>query len=185
MKKRLLLLECFFIIFTLITITKTYGLFETNSQATSNIPIAKWVIKVDGKDLTLAKELNYSDFIITNNNHNDDGYFAPGTVASYTLDIDTSASEVAVSYAITIDASALDKHPNIKFNVMDLEGDSLSNDGLTYEGVIKLEDIAKIRHLKINLEWQDDPNYNDADTSLIGEELPIKLEAKFSQYIAS
>ena len=79
MKKRLLLLECFFIILTLITITKTYGLFETNSQATSNIPIAKWVIKVDGKDLTLAKELNYSDFIITNNNHNDDGYFAPGT----------------------------------------------------------------------------------------------------------
>ena len=68
---------------------------------------------------------------------------------------------------------------------MDLEGDSLSNDGLTYEGVIKLEDIAKIRHLKINLEWQDDPNYNEADTSLIGEELPIKLEAKFSQYIAS
>ena len=67
MKKRLLLLECFFIILTLITITKTYGLFETNSQATSDIPIAKWVIKVDGKDLTLAKELNYSDFIITNN----------------------------------------------------------------------------------------------------------------------
>ena len=84
MKKRLLLLECFFIILTLITITKTYGLFETNSQATSDIPIAKWVIKVDGKDLTLAKELNYNDFIITNNNHHDDGYFAPGTVASYT-----------------------------------------------------------------------------------------------------
>ena len=59
MKKRLLLLECFFIIVTLITITKTYGLFETSSQATSDIPIAKWVIKVDGKDLTLAKELNY------------------------------------------------------------------------------------------------------------------------------
>ena len=55
MKKRLLLLECFFIIVTLITITKTYGLFETSSQATSDIPIAKWVIKVDGKDLTLAK----------------------------------------------------------------------------------------------------------------------------------
>ena len=49
----------------------------------------------------------------------------------------------------------------------------------------KLEDIAKIRHLKVNLEWQDDSNYDEADTSLIGKELPIKLEAKFSQYIAS
>ena len=50
---------------------KTYGLFETESKASSNIPIAKWVIKVDGKDLSLDKELNYTDFTIDSNGHSD------------------------------------------------------------------------------------------------------------------
>lgn len=32
MKKRLLLFECFFLVLTIITIKKTYGLFETESN---------------------------------------------------------------------------------------------------------------------------------------------------------
>ena len=182
MKKLLLLFECFFLVLTIITIKKTYGLFETESKASSNIPIAKWVIKVDGKDLSLDKELNYTDFTIDSNGHSDTGYFAPGSVASYTLGIDTSASEVAISYEITIDASSLEDHPNIKFQIIDLDGDSTSSDGLTYKGLIKLEDLRKERHLQINLNWEDDPNYDTSDIKLIGSDLPIKLEAKFSQY---
>ena len=145
MKKRLLLFECFFLVLTIITIKKTYGLFETESKASSNIPIAKWVIKVDGKDLSLDKELNYTDFTIDSNGHSDAGYFAPGSVASYTLGIDTSASEVAISYEITIDASSLEDHPNIKFQIIDLDGDSTSSDGLNYKGIIKLEELSKER----------------------------------------
>lgn len=182
MKKLLLLIECFFLFLTVITIKNTFGLFETNSDAVSNIPIAKWVINVDGKDITLNKELNYSDFTITNNGTSDTKYFAPGSVASYILSIDTSQSEVAISYELTIDASVLENHPNIKFQVVDLDGQSTSDDGLTYKGIIKLADLAKERRLQINLTWEDDENYDEADTSLIGEDLPIKLEAKFSQY---
>lgn len=63
MKKYLWMLSVFFLIISVITISKTYGLFETNAIANPEIKVAKWQINVDNKDITESKEITLSNFI--------------------------------------------------------------------------------------------------------------------------
>lgn len=182
MKKYLWMLSVFFLIISVITISKTYGLFETNAIASPEIKVAKWQINVDNKDITESKEITLSNFIYEDKVGIEDGYFAPGSKAVYPIEIDASNSDVAISYSITINTDSVKDHPNIIFSVTE-NGVDISHSGNVYSGVITLEELNSPKLLNISIEWINNEEYNESDTKVIGTELPIKLEAKFSQYI--
>lgn len=182
MKKKLIILGIIFAIITFFAIKGTYALFETNGEGEANFEIGKWVIKLNGKDISLSKIITLDDFTFTSSEHTENGYFAPGSTAEFEIDIDVSESDVSVEYEIEIDDSSLDDYPNINFKIYDLDTNEemLSN---STSGVMELDNPVKTKSLKLVLEWENDPDYDESDTSLIGEELMFNTRVNFKQYL--
>lgn len=182
MKKKLLLLSLISLIVTLTVITDTYGLFETNKEIDKELDIGKWKIVLNNNDISLAKSITLNDFVYTNNNHTEEGYFSPGESATFDIIIDSSLSDVSVEYNLSIDTSILENYPNIYFSIKDLDINEtiVSNQ---YSGVINLNDSNRIKTLQISIVWDDIDEYDESDTSLIGKNLDFIIDANFKQYI--
>lgn len=182
MKKKLLLLALISLIVTLTVITNTYGLFETNKEIEKELDIGKWKIVLNNNDVSLAKSITLNDFVYTENDHTEEGYFSPGESATFDIVIDSSLSDVSVEYNLSIDASILENYPNIYFSIKDLDTNEtiVSNE---YSGVINLNDTNRIKTLQISIVWDDTHEYDESDTSLIGKNLDFIIDANFKQYI--
>ena len=182
MKKKLYIIGLMLLIITFIVIKNTYALFETNAGADANFQVGKWVIKLNNKDISLDKLITLDDFVFNNSSHTEDGYFAPGSSGEFEIDIDVSNSDVSVEYEINIDDSSLEAYPNIHFKIIDLDTGSemISNNT---GGIITLDNITDMRKFKIILEWEDDPEYDLSDTSLIGKKLSFDIDVNFKQYL--
>lgn len=183
MKKKLWTLSIFFLLLSVVLITNAYGLFETNGNASNDIPIGKWVIKLDGKDITKTSNITLDNFTFNNGTHTEDGYFAPGSTASFDLVMDTSESQVAVAYSLTADITSLADHPNITFAFSDPSGNStVTNNGLTISGNILVADLATNKTFHLAMTWTNDATYDTADSKLIKSSLPITITGSFTQY---
>jgi len=182
MKKRLIIVSLIILLITSVVLLDTYALFETRANATKELTTGKWVIEVNGEDITESATITLNNFVYNNSSHTQTGYFAPGSDAYFDVEIDTSESDVSVIYEIDIDDSSLIAHPNIYFSVENL--DTLEEvDEFPMEGVILLNDNNRSITLRIHLNWDDDSDYDDADTLLIDGELEFSITANFKQYL--
>lgn len=182
MKVKLYLLA-FTLLFVLAFIfMDTYALFETNSTADASFQMGRWIILLNDKDISLEKTITLDDFVYSTSSHTEDNYFAPGRSAEFILDMDVSLVDVSVDYSITIDDSSILEYPNIHFKIIDLDTNEemISN---TKSGTIYLTDTIKEKQIKVVLEWIDDEDYDESDTSLIGEELSFDVNVNFIQHI--
>ena len=182
MKYKLYICAIILLSITLFIAFDTYALFETNSNGTLDFDIAKWVIKLNDRDITLDKIVTLDDFTYINSSHTEDGYFAPGSKAEYEINIDTSETDVKVLYDIIIDDSELEAYPNIISKIVDVDTNKelVSNE---ISGLIDLNDSNAIKRIKIVLDWQNISDYDESDTSLIDGNLRISIRANFKQYI--
>ncbi|MBR1817572.1 MAG: hypothetical protein IJ772_01860 [Bacilli bacterium] len=181
MKKYIALIAMVFLAIVIILITDTYALFETNATGEKGIEIGAWNIKINDTDISLAKTLNITDFKYSDTPHTEDNYFAPGRDLSFPIHIDASNTEVSIEYAIDIDDSVLEEHPNIQFKFSD-EDENREITSNHIEGVLLLNEQRE-KNLKIILDWNDITQYDEEDTSLIGHEFDFTIHANFKQYI--
>jgi plastocyanin domain-containing protein len=182
MNKKLWLIVLIAFLITIISISGTYALFETNGESSNELEIGKWKIYVNDEDISLAQTITLNDFTYSVNSHTEDGYFAPGRSASFDIEIDTSESDVSVMYDFDIDTSALDDHPNISLSITNLNTNQVLSTN-NCSGVILLSDQNRTITLRMTLNWQN-TNVNDPDdTALIGEELEFLITANFKQYL--
>jgi hypothetical protein len=182
MKKRIWLIVLISFLITVLSISSTFALFETNAGAESELDIGKWKILVNDNDISLAETITLNDFTYSTSSHTQDGYFAPVRSASFDVEIDTSQSDVSVIYELNIDDSALEDHPNISFNIVNLNTNQSIN-STTYGGIIYLNDQDRTVTLRISLVWADVLANDPDDTALIGEELEFVINANFKQYL--
>lgn len=182
MKVKLYLCGAILLAITIITITSTYALFETNANADADFTIGKWVIKLNNKNISLEKIITLDDFTYVNSTHVEDGYFAPTSKAEFEIDIDASNTDVSVEYTLDIDDSSLDDYPNIYFKIIDLDNNIEMNASST-SGLMLLSDTNRTKHFKLILEWENDEQYDESDTSLIDQELRFTMNANFKQYL--
>ncbi len=182
MKKYLILVSVLFLLFSLWFISDTYALFETNASATSNLEIGKWSIILNETDISLAETITLDNFTYSANTHTEDGYFAPGRNGEFEIDIDTSLSDVSVEYSLEIDDSELEEHPNIEFQIVDLDTNQTISSN-TASGVILLSDQNRVKRIKIVLVWSDITEFDEEDTSLIGTDMQFNISANFRQYL--
>lgn len=182
MKKILWILSISSLIMVMLVLSDTYGLFETNGSAEKDLSIGRWVILVNDNDISLMRSITLSDFIYSSSSHTEDNYFAPGRSAQFDIVIDTSSADVSVVYDLSIDDSAIDDYPNIYFSITDL-GTNQVITNTEYSGVVLLSDANRVKTLRISLNWVDDINYDESDTSLIGESLSFVINANFKQYL--
>lgn len=184
MKKTIWIISIFLLLLTTIIIIDTYGLFETNAEATSELTIGKWKIKINGSDASLTEQITLNDFTYSANQHTADGYFAPGRNAEFEIEIDTSECDVSVDYDLLIDDSEIEDYPNIYFSIEDMDAGTqiISN---SYSGVSLLNDASRVKTLKLYLNWVNNPQYDESDTSTIGSTLSFIIDADFKQRLSS
>ena len=182
MKIKLLICAAILCGITALVVSNTYALFETNANATSDFQIGKWVIKLNNKDISLSKIITLDDFTYVNTNHVEEGYFAPTSKAEFEIDIDASETDTSVEYTLEIDDSNISEYPNIRFKIIDLDTNQETTE-VNISGIMHLDDTNKTKRYKISLEWNNDADYDESDTSLIGEELQCKLSLDFKQYL--
>ena len=181
-KQKIIFLALIIALFTTFAIVETYALFETNGYANKELEIGKWNIKLNGTDVTQTKTITISDFNYVNGNHTTSNRFAPGSNAYFDIIIDTSLSQVSVMYELNIDNSSILDYPNIDLSIINLDTNEEIN-GNTYDGIIRLNDTSRTVTLRISLTWNNLLEYDESDTSLIGEELSFSINANFKQYI--
>lgn len=182
MKRKIFFISLILLCITLLVISNTYALFETNTGATKDLEIGKWTILVNENDITLSDNIAITDFVLSQSEHTADNYFAPGRTATFDVEIDASESDVSVAYELEFDDSKLEEHPNITVSITNLSTNEVINSN-TYSGIIGLNDQNRVLTLRITLNWANIAQYDEADTSLIGEELNFLITAHFEQYI--
>lgn len=194
MKKTKILLYALAIVvavITVITFSDTYALFETNASGVVNSQIGKWVIKISSQTITdgLNEEIEINNFVYSSSNTVASGVIAPGGSAYFDLVFDATLCDVAVKYDITFRVEDIDYEDNIGISVQNLNaGSTIRTDVNTYSGVIGLstgsnDDTATIR---VNLNWTNDPNYDESDTELgivEGNHLSVPITVHAIQYL--
>ena len=181
MKKRIFLISVLAFILLGLVIVDTYGLFETEGNATKNLSVGKWVILLNEEDVTLSEEISLDDFVYTTPSHVQPGYFAPGTTAYLDLELDASSADVAMEYEVEFDASELLDHPNIVLTIDDVDNNTTLNSS-TITGTIGLTG-SRTRNLRLNLNWLNNSSYDEADSELIDSEVTIYMDMSFSQLL--
>lgn len=182
MKKKLFLMAIFALIVTMFVIADTYGLFETNALAVSDLDIGQWEILVNDVDVSVNETITLSNFNYSVSSHTDDGYFAPGRDCWFDLVIDMSSTDVSVQYNLDIDDSEIDDYDNIYFSILDVSTNETVTT-TTYSGVSYLTDNSRVKTLRIYLNWDNDPDYDESDSTLINGELSFTVNAHFLQYL--
>jgi len=181
-KVKILIVALFVMLMTTLVIFQTYALFETDAGATKTLDIGDWSILLNNTDVSQSRTITLSDFHYTNGSHTRSDRFAPGSSAYFDLVIDASRSQVSVEYDLEIDDSAIEDYPNIYFSITDMSNNQ-ELDSNTYNGTILLSSQNRVTTLRISLIWDNDPDYDETDTSLIGGALAFTIDADFRQYL--
>lgn len=171
--------------FTLYQIVDTYALFESNKNYEVTKDIAKWIIKVNGNDVTktdsfVVEQINYDDseYVIK-------GKIAPSLKGYFDIVIDAKEAEVSSLYNIVFDFTNLSSSLKIS-SIEELNGNNLLLSNIdTYSGVILLSDDNKIHTIRVTLFWENNEDNNEQD-SLIGTEnkvINIPISVNILQYL--
>ena len=179
---RLFLIAFVVLCMTVLIVTETYALFETNATGVSEMDIGAWKILLNDVDLSLTQEITLTDFTYSASQHRRANHFAPGTTATFDIEIDTSEADVSVEYEIEIDDSAIEDYDNIYFTIKDMTTNQTITSN-TVTGTILLSSANRVKTLRLSLIWDNDPDYDESDSTLIGEELEFPVTANFKQYV--
>ena len=182
MKKRIFIVAIIFLIITLLVVLDTFALFETNGTASTEFEIGKWKIYVNDEDISVQQAITLDDFVYSSTSHTESGYFAPGMSATFDVEIDASESDVSVEYELTIDDSSIADYDNIYFSITNTATNQVITSS-SYSGVIYLSDVNRTITLQVSINWDDDPDYDESDTSLIGSNVGFVIDAHFEQYV--
>ena len=181
--KKLLFVSLFALLLTLFLTIQTYALFETDSDATTELDIGEWIIALNNNNITRTQTITLNNFVYNNGTHTQSGYLAPGTSAYFDLTLDATESDVSVLYELTIDDTPIIDYPNISLSFTNLSTNVTSTSN-NYSGTILLNDANRVVTIRINLVWDNQAEYDNTDINLLDEELELTINANFEQYIS-
>lgn len=186
-KRITLLMACFSLLFTIVTINKTYAKYKTDISGESNINVARWRILVNNQDIR-----NNSDTkaIITptlmENENIKEGVIAPTSVGYFDIIIDCSAADVSFSYEIGTAVNATSNVNDIVvtgYSIDDGEIIAIDNDSVISNNVYNRDNVSTIT-LRVYIKWDDSDTAsmnNEADTAATKAENSLaKLDVSLS-----
>lgn len=163
----------FFVFITIIIITnESYALLETISSGNAEVNTGGWTIKLNEKNISsgVTERFTLNNITYDNSNTNiDEKYIAPGKSGYFDIILDPTGTEVAISYEIKVNLEDTNYPSNIKFSVEELNSSSnITSENNTFTGVISLEEVTKSKTitLRLHLNWENDEQFNEEDTSL-------------------
>lgn len=188
MKKIIVTAFLILLMFTILEISKTYGLFETKNNVVINEEVGKWSIKVNDKLINSSTGFVVDEFIMSESTKVNTGKFYPGGTVYFDLIIDSNNCDVSYRYDVIFDKNMLLGEQFKITSLYEINGEELieTSEGV-YTGIVTLEEIqnGKINTIRVEMIWENDESYNYTD-SLVGlqqAELKIPITLHIVQYL--
>ena len=191
-KKILIFVSIIALIVTIIIISITYSLFQSNLQGSVIVQTANWKILINNTDISSGTQHSFviDKINIIGSNHTKDGKIAPGEYGNFDVLIDATNTNVSIRYDIYFDFSNLE---GTKISILSIEeteaGKELIQTGNNlYTGIMSLNEISKgIKNkITVNLVWNEDETTNKEDTeigSIVNNTIQIPISIKVTQYL--
>ena len=180
----LLLVFCY----VLLSVIKTYGLFEDDLNKEVQNTAASFVLVINNSYINKDNSTFTINDVVTNNSNVATNKLAPGTSGYYDIVLDPKNIKVAVRYDITYDLSA---NTNSKITMTSIMNNntntSLVRTGeFTYSGVISLTDALSDTStvVRTTLTWANDETNNETDSTMkesISLNIPVSIT--LTQYL--
>lgn len=155
--------------FLISVVSETFAVFETAANATANLSLGNWVIRLNSIDISSGQTISFSinSFTYSDSSHIANGFIAPGRTGYFDIIIDPTGTDVAVRYDITLDLQG-NYGNNITYSVLNNSGSMIQTAANTYSGIIDLEDVENgdTATLRIVVGWANNTTYNANDTNL-------------------
>ncbi len=151
----------------------TYAIYKSSATGEGSVDAAAWVVEVNGDDIVANNTFTLGTINWGNNRIGQNNTIAPGDTGTITITIDATGSEVAVSYNIAIDTTAID---NDQFTVEAASGSNLT-------GTIPYSSSNMTATVTLNVVWNgvDNDTANAQDIALAGDSLTIPVTVTATQ----
>ncbi len=189
MKKVLIVLSLVLFSLTILEISSSFAVFESNVTGDFESSLAKWQILVNNSDINgvdrelLVDSITYKDRFgeVTDT-------FAPGVTGEFILEIDPQNTDVSFTYELKFDTIEQSLEQIKIESVEGVNGTVLTYQDGVYSKLVTLEAIENgIKDfIKITFRWEFDDKYNESDSSLgldPNSEYIFPFTIKFSQYL--
>ena len=183
MKKKLYITALFLLCITLLSIVKSYALFETEANGNGEMSIGKWTILINDEDATFSESVSLDSFDYDDDVHVREGYIAPGVGGNFTIELDADDTDVSMICTIEMDDEDLNDHPNITVEIDSVTKTNLLNSDKDYKVIINHDDLNKSTLITYSLDWTNALAYDEADTELNGEDININFAVHCNQYL--
>lgn len=186
MRKILLIVVLLFLCITILEISSTFGLFETNNSITVNNDIAKWQVKVNNSNINDSVHFVVDNYVVSTDSNVKEGLLAPGNGAYFDIEIDPNNTSVSVRYDISLDLSSLNNDSIQIVNIEELNDNNIiMTDESTYTGLIPISN-SSIHQIRVYIEWVNNESNNQIDSTFglddnIHVNIPVTIN--FSQYL--
>ena len=155
----------------------TYAIYKSSATGTGSVNAAAWVVEVNNTDIVANNTFTLGNITWDSTRYGQNNTIAPGDKGTVDVVIDASGSEVGVSYAITIDTTALN-NPN--FTVAAASGSEPLTGTIAYGST-----MTKTVTLEITWAGVDDDTpttgANAKDIALAGTALSIPVTVTVTQ----
>lgn len=179
----------------LIIMFMTYSLFESIVAVGVESDIAKWNIEVNDEMITSGSSVNNTfdigSVVWQNGGHVISGKAAPGSVGSFSIEVDPTDTQVSFTYQIEFDMEALDNDYFVVTNVRETNGHTFIRIGEnTYVGIARLSEIdnGDVYDVDFDITWinNDNNNEHDYEIGIHGDDgvyIPVNIEV--NQYFGT
>lgn len=188
MKQIYIISALIFLVAALLIFTFSFGLFETSTVRTTELPLGDWVVEVNGTDIVENETFSIDDVHWNATTNVISGKLAPGVSGYFDIVVDPTSSKVSVRYDVTFDSSELDNY-NLTFQAVEINDRTLvKTDVNTYTGVITLSEIQSdlTSTIRCSVAWNNDESRNEED-SIAGldkdADFTIPVTIKATQYL--
>ena len=171
-KKVFIILTLLMTVFTIYQIVNTYALFESRLSGTSQIPVGRWNIDLNGSDITSGVTQNFliDSFNIEQNEYISENKIAPGLSGYFEIEIHPKDTQVSIRYDITIDNSNVAEQRIKLVSVTETNNTNkiIRTGPNTYTAIIPLENINTTYFdiVKTAFVWENNEEYNEQDTAI-------------------
>lgn len=191
-KKVLIVLTLFMIIFTIYEIINIYAVFYSETKGNINTSLANWNIELNGNEISngIIQEFVMDNFNIEPNDNTKEGKIAPGMVGNFSISINPKDTQVSIKYDISIDKSNINNNEIELISVEEVNSNNeiIKTGEYTYTGIIPLSCINNnyLDIIQITFCWSNNEENNKQDTQLgtiVNSKLQIPISINIVQYL--
>lgn len=159
----------------------TYSRYMSSGTVNSQIDIAKWHVTLNGQNISSESKNIEATLVYDNNNYVKNGKIAPGRTGHFDVELDPSGSEVAIDYALSVDATgiatSLEENSQSEISVIGATyriGSGEAQSVTATNGVINIsESLAQVQEgdkvtVTVTIAWDNDTDNNSSSDTKEG-----------------